>query len=232
MPRGVKKENLPSKVCVVCNRPFTWRKKWEKVWEEVTTCSKSCNSARRSLKTATNKAEVETKPAETPQRSEKDDEDSELRGSERGVVGYVGGGGRNFGNDEWDVSTDNSAVESEAGEDARMVRKAAKKAVKAERRDKREGRAGPTVGQKPCELCSLGSDLLVRCRTDASQEWRLVCGKCWGGVSGGVPDGDAKHPHYRYGGLWKNRVVKEKGNSGAASAAEEKAEVLSLLGAV
>ncbi len=28
MPRGVKKENLPTKVCVVCNRPFTWRKKW------------------------------------------------------------------------------------------------------------------------------------------------------------------------------------------------------------
>lgn len=26
MTRGVKKENLPSKVCVVCNRPFTWRK--------------------------------------------------------------------------------------------------------------------------------------------------------------------------------------------------------------
>lgn len=27
MPRGVKKENLPEKVCVTCNRPFTWRKK-------------------------------------------------------------------------------------------------------------------------------------------------------------------------------------------------------------
>jgi hypothetical protein len=26
MTKGVKKENLPSKVCVVCNRPFTWRK--------------------------------------------------------------------------------------------------------------------------------------------------------------------------------------------------------------
>lgn len=47
MPRGVKKENLPTKICVVCNRPFTWRKKWEKVWDEVTTCSKSCNRKRR-----------------------------------------------------------------------------------------------------------------------------------------------------------------------------------------
>ena len=28
MPRGVKKENLPEKICVTCNRPFTWRKKY------------------------------------------------------------------------------------------------------------------------------------------------------------------------------------------------------------
>lgn len=27
MPNGVKKENLPSKICIVCNRPFNWRKK-------------------------------------------------------------------------------------------------------------------------------------------------------------------------------------------------------------
>jgi hypothetical protein len=48
MPRGIKKEKLPSKVCVVCNRPFTWRKQWERVqWNEVTTCSKSCNNKRR-----------------------------------------------------------------------------------------------------------------------------------------------------------------------------------------
>jgi hypothetical protein len=47
MPRGVKKENLPSKVCVTCNRPFTWRKKWEACWDEVTTCSKKCNGERR-----------------------------------------------------------------------------------------------------------------------------------------------------------------------------------------
>ena len=50
MPRGVKKENLPSKVCVVCNRPFTWRKKWERCWAEVSTCSKSCNAKRRAAK--------------------------------------------------------------------------------------------------------------------------------------------------------------------------------------
>ena len=39
MPRGVKKENLPTKVCVTCNRSFNWRKKWETDWENITTCS-------------------------------------------------------------------------------------------------------------------------------------------------------------------------------------------------
>lgn len=44
----VKKQYLPSKTCVVCGRPFTWRKKWERCWDEVTCCSKSCNAERRS----------------------------------------------------------------------------------------------------------------------------------------------------------------------------------------
>lgn len=43
----ISKQDLPEKVCVVCNRPFTWRKKWERCWDEVTTCSKKCNSMRR-----------------------------------------------------------------------------------------------------------------------------------------------------------------------------------------
>jgi hypothetical protein len=40
----IKKENLPSKICVVCMKPFSWRKKWEKNWEEVKYCSKKCSS--------------------------------------------------------------------------------------------------------------------------------------------------------------------------------------------
>jgi hypothetical protein len=40
--RAVLKANLPSKICVVCARPFTWRKKWEKHWEEVKYCSEKC----------------------------------------------------------------------------------------------------------------------------------------------------------------------------------------------
>ena len=37
-----KKADLPSKLCVQCGRPFSWRKKWEKVWSEVRYCSDRC----------------------------------------------------------------------------------------------------------------------------------------------------------------------------------------------
>lgn len=40
--RGVKKQNLPNKTCVVCQKPFAWRKKWEKVWDEVKYCGDKC----------------------------------------------------------------------------------------------------------------------------------------------------------------------------------------------
>eukprot|EP00567_Pseudictyota_dubia_P001031 CAMPEP_0197463930 /NCGR_PEP_ID=MMETSP1175-20131217/63079_1 /TAXON_ID=1003142 /ORGANISM="Triceratium dubium, Strain CCMP147" /LENGTH=153 /DNA_ID=CAMNT_0042999799 /DNA_START=99 /DNA_END=560 /DNA_ORIENTATION=- len=46
----VSKSDFPSKVCVVCGRPFTWRKKWERCWDEVTCCSKKCNAERRANK--------------------------------------------------------------------------------------------------------------------------------------------------------------------------------------
>mmetsp|Transcript_25001 Transcript_25001/g.40311 ORF Transcript_25001/g.40311 Transcript_25001/m.40311 type:complete len:121 (-) Transcript_25001:432-794(-) len=36
------KSNLPQKDCVVCGRPFTWRKKWERCWDEVKYCSDRC----------------------------------------------------------------------------------------------------------------------------------------------------------------------------------------------
>ncbi|MDZ4795580.1 MAG: DUF2256 domain-containing protein [Bacteroidota bacterium] len=38
----MKKVHLPVKVCFVCKRPFSWRKKWQKVWEEVKYCSDKC----------------------------------------------------------------------------------------------------------------------------------------------------------------------------------------------
>lgn len=44
--RGVRKENLPVKVCAVCGRPFVWRKKWERDWERVRYCSRACRGRR------------------------------------------------------------------------------------------------------------------------------------------------------------------------------------------
>ncbi|NBP29869.1 MAG: DUF2256 domain-containing protein [Flavobacteriia bacterium] len=42
--KNVKKSNLPQKICPVCKRPFTWRKKWERVWNEVIYCSDRCRT--------------------------------------------------------------------------------------------------------------------------------------------------------------------------------------------
>ena len=35
------KKNL-EKICTVCEKPLSWRKKWEKNWEEVKYCSERC----------------------------------------------------------------------------------------------------------------------------------------------------------------------------------------------
>ena len=45
--RMQKKSQLPTKLCVTCARPFTWRKKWEKVWDEVKYCSERCRNEKR-----------------------------------------------------------------------------------------------------------------------------------------------------------------------------------------
>jgi hypothetical protein len=52
--KGVKKCNLPEKICPVCSRPFSWRKKWEKHWADVKYCSDRC----RQLKGKTDIADV------------------------------------------------------------------------------------------------------------------------------------------------------------------------------
>lgn len=76
--RGVMKE---AKLCVVCNRPFTWRKKWERSWAQVTCCSKSCNAQRRQqLREAGASAAELGADSEDEQHSDSapDDDDGEL----------------------------------------------------------------------------------------------------------------------------------------------------------
>lgn len=46
MPKRIAKSDLPTKVCAVCRRPFTWRKRWAKVWDEVRYCSDACRRRR------------------------------------------------------------------------------------------------------------------------------------------------------------------------------------------
>ncbi|WP_083898904.1 DUF2256 domain-containing protein [Robiginitomaculum antarcticum] len=41
MPRH-QKAHLPEKDCLVCGRPFAWRKKWERDWGNVKFCSARC----------------------------------------------------------------------------------------------------------------------------------------------------------------------------------------------
>lgn len=47
MNRKIAKPHLPTKVCAVCQRPFSWRKKWEKVWDQVRYCSDRCRGNRQ-----------------------------------------------------------------------------------------------------------------------------------------------------------------------------------------
>ena len=183
--KTVAKENLPSKICVVCNRPFTWRKKWERNWDEVTTCSKSCNSKRKAV----------AKQQQQLQGSDSDNDSVDTVGSTMSSTSVV---------------LDKKAL--------RKQHKEAVKAMKRERRLKRTGNAPEDVGRKACDLCGKRVDLLIRCTVDETQQFKMVCGACWKGVSGGVPDGvSATHPHYRYGGLWKNRNANLKKKVGNGS---------------
>ncbi|MEZ5790329.1 MAG: DUF2256 domain-containing protein [Nitratireductor sp.] len=47
MPKMRKKQELPSKSCAHCHRPFAWRRKWKAAWETVRYCSERCRNAAR-----------------------------------------------------------------------------------------------------------------------------------------------------------------------------------------
>lgn len=42
MPPHRRKADLATKLCVVCAKPFTWRKKWARDWDNVKYCSRRC----------------------------------------------------------------------------------------------------------------------------------------------------------------------------------------------
>ena len=52
MSRSRSKSDLPEKICVVCQRPFSWRKKWADCWDEVKYCSERCRRRRSQASSA------------------------------------------------------------------------------------------------------------------------------------------------------------------------------------
>ncbi len=40
------KQSLPSKLCVACGRPMSWRKRWARTWDAVKFCSAACRNRR------------------------------------------------------------------------------------------------------------------------------------------------------------------------------------------
>jgi hypothetical protein len=47
MPNTMHKSTLPIKICIVCNKPFSWRKKWAGIWLEVKYCSERCRKNKK-----------------------------------------------------------------------------------------------------------------------------------------------------------------------------------------
>jgi hypothetical protein len=44
-PHKGNKQSLPSKACVACGRPMTWRKRWARTWDQVKYCSDGCRKS-------------------------------------------------------------------------------------------------------------------------------------------------------------------------------------------
>eukprot|EP00747_Dinoflagellata_sp_TGD_P166085 gnl/TRDRNA2_/TRDRNA2_188338_c0_seq1.p1 gnl/TRDRNA2_/TRDRNA2_188338_c0~~gnl/TRDRNA2_/TRDRNA2_188338_c0_seq1.p1 ORF type:complete len:217 (+),score=50.18 gnl/TRDRNA2_/TRDRNA2_188338_c0_seq1:299-949(+) len=204
---------VPTKDCVVCGKPFTWRKKLEKSWDEVLTCSSRCRSSLQQQDTE----EVACVQQQTVADACEDLHSTAVCEQIEAKAENEGGEPAQEDDDEDEESAQQEAGDEAAAGDGNATRRARRQAMKAERRDRRA--RSPADKRKPCDLCRRPSDLLVRCTVDASQQWRMVCGRCWKVASGGVPDGDAEHPHYRYGGLWKNRSANVTTPAFGASAA-------------
>jgi len=42
------KASLPSKLCLACGRPMSWRRSWAKNWAELKFCSERCRRSKSS----------------------------------------------------------------------------------------------------------------------------------------------------------------------------------------
>ncbi|MEE2903783.1 MAG: DUF2256 domain-containing protein [Myxococcota bacterium] len=44
---SARRRPFPDKICPVCLKPFSWRKKWERDWQNVRYCSERCRRSGR-----------------------------------------------------------------------------------------------------------------------------------------------------------------------------------------
>ncbi|MGC6517124.1 MAG: DUF2256 domain-containing protein [Candidatus Puniceispirillaceae bacterium] len=44
MAKMTRKGDLPTRICQMCQKPFTWRKKWARDWDTIRFCSQRCKS--------------------------------------------------------------------------------------------------------------------------------------------------------------------------------------------
>ena len=218
-------KHVEAKDCITCGRVITWRKKWERCWNEVTTCSKRCKTTRRrELRRAKRNITTSiTSPLETAALDETITRSATMPplalksiAATTTTSPTIPSLTQTSTTTASPLSVSQSTIElinpsddaiittNQTVQQLRKERKKRKKLLQKNKRAKREGRQDPSIGRKDCQTCAKASDVLVRCRIDATKNWFLICGKCWNKYSGGVPDGDLKHPHYCYGGVWKN----------------------------
>ena len=203
LDRGVRKA---VKACMYCKRDMVWRKKWERCWDQVQFCSKRCKTEGRKLIRQQQHQELEQVPAPSILGHAA----GLLLEEQLGAAGAAGGAGDlNYNVSELPANGPGGAPAAPVSK--REARKARKKAARhsaaaaAPEGDEDAAAAGRARGDKACDVCGRWVDMCIRCRIDETKKWKMVCGKCWKSVSGGVTDGDAAHPHYQYGGLWRNR---------------------------
>jgi hypothetical protein len=199
MTHGVKKENLPSKMCVTCNRPFTWRKKWERCWDEVTTCSKGCNAKRRAL------AKKDGRDAGDDNGDDDDDDDDELaevkkKAPDSELISPLKGksssdDGESItkvsvkegkqsaphkemvenGDEDLEEDDDDDKAEEIIKPEKKLSRKKLQKLKMKEIEGESPPKDGPTERTKVCTVCKGDKTHLFRCQWDASKQWRFVC---------------------------------------------------------
>ncbi|MGS2744168.1 DUF2256 domain-containing protein [Halomonas sp. LS-001] len=57
-----RKADLPHKTCLLCQRPFAWRKKWARDWDNVRYCSERCRRAAKSRAVNAARRDEEARP--------------------------------------------------------------------------------------------------------------------------------------------------------------------------